>query len=34
MTPVGGVVRFVLLGAAWGSSFLMMKLAVQGLSPG
>lgn len=34
MTPLGGVVRFVLLGAAWGSSFLMMKLAVQGLSPG
>lgn len=34
MTPVGGVVRFVLLGAAWGSSFLLMKLAVQGLSPG
>ena len=34
MTPVDGVVRFVLLGAAWGSSFLMMKLAVQGLSPG
>lgn len=34
MTPAGAVVRFVLLGAAWGSSFLMMKLAVQGLSPG
>ena len=34
MTPLGGVVRFVLLGTAWGSSFLMMKLAVQGLSPG
>jgi drug/metabolite transporter (DMT)-like permease len=28
------MVRFVLLGSAWGSSFLMMKLAVQGLSPG
>lgn len=34
MTPVGAVVRFVLLGGAWGSSFLMMKLAVDGLSPG
>lgn len=33
MTPAGAVVRFVLLGAAWGSSFLMMKLAVEGLSP-
>lgn len=27
-------IRFVLLGLAWGSSFLMMKLAVDGLSPG
>jgi drug/metabolite transporter (DMT)-like permease len=34
VTHLGGVVRFVLLGIAWGSSFLMMKLAVQGLSPG
>jgi drug/metabolite transporter (DMT)-like permease len=34
MTPAGAVFRFVLLGAAWGSSFLMMKLAVEGLSPG
>ncbi|MFY9635121.1 MAG: DMT family transporter [Cellulosimicrobium cellulans] len=34
MTPAGAVVRFILLGGAWGSSFLMMKLAVAGLSPG
>jgi drug/metabolite transporter (DMT)-like permease len=34
MTPAGAVLRFALLGAAWGSSFLMMKLAVEGLSPG
>lgn len=34
MTPAVAVFRFVLLGAAWGSSFLMMKLAVEGLSPG
>lgn len=34
MSPVGAVIRFVLLGFAWGSSFLMMKLAVGGLSPG
>ncbi|MCU1434151.1 MAG: EamA/RhaT family transporter [Pseudarthrobacter sp.] len=34
MTPAGAVVRFILLGGAWGSSFLLMKLAVDGLSPG
>ncbi|WP_038466591.1 DMT family transporter [Arthrobacter sp. PAMC 25486] len=34
MTRVGMVIRFCMLGLAWGSSFLMMKLAVGGLSPG
>lgn len=33
MSRRGAVVRFVVLAAIWGSSFLLMKVAVEGLSP-
>lgn len=33
MTPPGTTLRLVVLGALWGSSFLWMKLGLEGLSP-